>query len=119
MTDVGAAEIGNGAGFAPVPHDLFFGLAEIGIVGRDLAAAAKFQARDFADVRARGYVKKGTIDGIHGLRNIFEQKGVSRQIRFERCADNVRENGEIERGDRLSKEDRGLQGGRIALNQEF
>src|SRR6266478_8705412 len=71
---IGAAEIGNSRSLAPIGDDLRLALAEIGIVGRDGAAAAEPDPGEAPHAGMAGDLKQCTVDPVHRFRHLFEHE---------------------------------------------
>ncbi|HEX4860963.1 MAG TPA: hypothetical protein VFV07_06975, partial [Rhizomicrobium sp.] len=117
MADIGAPEIFDAGRLAPMPRHRFLIGAEIGIVRRHVADAAEPDARDAADVGARGDVEQRAVDAIDVLRHVFEHQHMAGEIGLERRAQKMAEHGDVEGGSRCRGRDVRLQRVRRALDQ--
>ena len=81
---------------APEARHLFFVHAEVRIVRRDVAAAAEPDARDAADAGLRGDVNNDRSMRYMCLRHLLEHQHVAAQIRLQRRAEQLAEDGQVE-----------------------
>ena len=81
---------------APVLDDLDLGLAEVGIVVGNGAAAAEPDAGDAPDRRVAGDVEQRAVDPVHVLRHFLEHQHVAGEVGLERRADQLAEGHHVE-----------------------
>ncbi len=97
VADIGAAEIGDARYRAPMPRHLFLGLAEFRIVGRHRADPPEPQPFEFTQVRIRRDVEQRPVGPVHVLRHVLDHQHMAGEIGHERRADEMAEDGEVER----------------------
>src|SRR6202008_3084983 len=94
VADIGASEIGDAETPAPAAHDRLLVLAEIGIVGQDIAHAAEADAAKAPHMPVRQDVEYGAIDAIEMLGHVLEHQHVAGKIGLHRGAAPVAQTGD-------------------------
>src|SRR3712207_4820578 len=79
VADPGAAEPANPRPIAPEADDLLLGLAEIGVVFRNVGAQAEAQTGDAPHARIGADVEHRPVDAVHMLRS--EERRVGKECR--------------------------------------
>src|SRR5689334_22359700 len=96
MPDVSTSQPWNPGPSAPVAGNLLFVHSEIGFVRGDVAATAKHDAGHPPDLGVTGNVKQRSINSVHRLSDLFQHQYMSAEVRLQRRAKQLGEDGHVE-----------------------